>query len=67
MSSLILSPSEVNAPAEKRDGKRGYIEAGGPSRVEMILTLLAKVIAIHMKFSEIEIWEPSFERPLLGL
>ena len=47
---------------EKQSSKWDAIESAGPSGLEMVFTLLAEVVAVHVGVSIIEVRELSFER-----
>ena len=46
---------------EEQGSKENTIGSAGPSGLEVVLTLLAKTVIIHMQVFIIEIGEPSFE------
>ena len=50
---FVLYPASANAIPKKRSHKRNAILSVGSSYIEMILALLAKPIAIQMRFSKI--------------
>ena len=59
---LVLAKAD---PATKeRGGKECSIRANGTRGSKMNLTLLAKVVALHVEFSMVEVRESGFERTL---
>ena len=62
-----VSPSEADSATEKCGGKRGTIYLCGAWSFEIILTLLTKVVAIHVRFSGIGLRDSSLKWPLLWL
>ena len=67
MTTLILSPSKTDTPTKKRGGERGLVGASGQGSVKMILTLLTKMVAIHVRFSKVQVRKPGLKRTLSGL
>lgn len=67
MTALILSPSEADPVIKERGGKRGLIRARGPGGVKMILTLLTKMVAVHVRLPGVQLREPGLERLFLRL
>ena len=57
----MVGLSESDGAAEKSDSKRGTIYPYDPRCLKIILTLLTKVVAIHVRFSGIDIWGLSFK------
>lgn len=53
VSLLILGLSEADASLKKQGVKRGSVRAGGLCDVKMVLTLLVKMIAIHIRLSKV--------------
>ena len=51
MAALVLSSSEADGTTEKSGGEGGIIHPCGAGGFEIILTLLTKIVAIHMRFS----------------
>lgn len=45
---LILHLSKADASVKKKDSKQGTIGLNGPSNIEIIFALLAKVVVVHM-------------------
>ena len=59
MAALVLGPSEADGSTEEYGGKGGTIYLCGAWGFEIILTLLTKVLAIHVRFSGIGLRGPS--------
>ena len=57
----MLSPFEVDGITEEGGGKGSTIYLYGAWGFEIILTLLTKVVAIHVRFSEISLQDLSLE------
>ena len=53
MAAFVLSPSEADRTTEKGSSKEGTIYPCDARSFEIILTLLTKVVAIHVRFSGI--------------
>ena len=64
---LVLGPSEADVATKEYGSKEGTIYPCGAWDFKIILTLLTKVVAIHMRFSEIGLLGPSLEWALLWL
>ena len=64
---LVLSLSEADRTTEKGGGKGDTIYPCGAGGIKIILTLLTKVVVIHVRFSGISFWGPSLEWALLRL
>ena len=47
---------------EKQSGKWDAFRSAGSSGLEVVLTLLAEAVAVHVRVFIIEVGEPSFER-----
>ena len=47
---FVLVPAEADRPAEEQGCKRDTVGAGSTGGLEMVLTLLAKLVAIHVRF-----------------
>lgn len=52
---LILSLLKTNISTKKKGGKKDFIQANSLGVVKIVLKLLAKIIAIYMRFFKIEI------------
>ena len=61
MALLVLSPSEADETTEEGGGEGDTIHPCGAKSFEIILTLLTKVVVIHVRFSGIGLWGSSFE------
>ena len=61
VTALALGLSEADGATEKNSGKGATIYPCDAWSFEIILTLLTKVIAIHVRFSEIVFQGPSFK------
>ena len=57
VAALVLSPSKVDGTMKKRGCKWGTIHSGSTWNFKMVLTLLTKVIAIHVRFPWISFWD----------
>lgn len=57
----MLLPAEVNPISEKQGCKGNALVAYGISRVEIILTLLAEVIVLHIQASIIQVGITGFK------
>lgn len=55
MTIIILSLSNANAFIEKQGGKKGLVEINSSSNIKMVLILLAKMIAVYIRLSRIEV------------
>ena len=55
VAALVLGPSEANGATEKCGGEKGTIHPYSALGFEIILTLLTKLVAIHVRFSEIDL------------
>ena len=64
---FILYLAGANAVTKKKGHKRGMVISIGSSCIEIIFTLLAKPIAVQIRFSEIQVKKSSLERLLLWL
>ena len=67
MVALVLGPSETDGATEKNGGKENTIHFYGAWSLEIIFTLLTKVIAIYVRFSGIGLRGLSFEQALSRL
>ena len=54
---FVLVPAETDPLTKKRGGKWGAIWPSGAGGIEMVLALLAKVVAFHMWLPVIEVWK----------
>ena len=54
LSTLVLVPTKANLIIKERSCKRGAVGASGTGGSKMIFTLLAKVVALHVRFSIIK-------------
>ena len=59
VASLVLGSSEADGTMEEGGGKGGTIHPCGAWSLEIIFTLLTKIVAVYMRFSEIGLWGPS--------
>ena len=64
--SFVLLPAEVNPISEERGRKRDAFVARGSGRVKMILTLLTKIIALHMRAPIVKVGVPGLESSIPG-
>ena len=58
---LILVPTQYYWPTEEQNGKWNAVGSAGPNGLEVVPTLLTKVVAVHLQVFIIEFEEPSFE------
>ena len=58
---LKLCPSYADVPAKKRSCKGGPVGSGSLKSLKMIFTLLAEVVAVHVRFIIIYIWHLSLK------
>lgn len=65
MTALILYLSKADNPTKEKGGKQDTIITYGPSGVKVILTLLTKVVAVYMKFPEIQVGKSSLKQLFL--
>ena len=56
-----LRPSYANIPTKKKSCKKGSVGPDSPRGLKMIFTLLAEVVAVHMRFTIIYIRHLSFK------
>ena len=65
-----LMPAEVDWAAEERGFKQTTVRAGSTRGLDMVFTLLTKLIAIHVEFPIVQVGKTSFKRtffrPLVG-
>ena len=54
--------AKVDLATKEKSGKRCLVRTSGTGAGEMILTLLAKVVALHIRFTMVKVREPGFER-----
>lgn len=64
---LVLCLLEADSPTKKRDGKWDMVRTCGPNSVKVILTLLTKVVIVHMRFPKIQVRKSSLDRSFSGL
>ena len=67
MATLVLSLSEADRIIKEGSSKGGMIHLCCTKGFEIILTLLAKVVAIHVRFFGISLQGPSLEWALSWL
>ena len=67
VAALVLSPSEADGATEEWGCKWGTIHPSGAWSFEMVLTLLTKVTAIHVRFFWIGLWGSSLKWLFLRL
>ena len=67
MPAFVLYLASANAIPKKRGRKRSVILSVGSSCIEIVFALLAKPIAIQIRFSKIQVGKPSLERLFLWL
>ena len=67
MAALVLGLSKADGTTEEGGGKGSIIHPYSAGSFEIILTLLTKVVAIHVRFSKIGLQGQSFEWALLWL
>ena len=67
MTALVLSPSEADRTTEEGGGERGTIHSYSTGDFEMILTMLTKMVAIHVGFFEVGFQGPNLEWTLSWL
>ena len=48
---FLLVPAKTNMPTKKKGGKRGAVLLSDAGSIEIVLTLLTKVVAFYMTFS----------------
>ena len=67
---FMLMPADVDWPAEDRGCKRDTVGVGSTGGLKMVLTVLAKLVAINVGFSIVQVGKTGFERtflrPLVG-
>ncbi len=61
----MLVPAKADPATKERSGKKYWIRPSGTGGGKMIFTLLAEVVALHVGFTMVEVWEPGFERTSL--
>lgn len=64
VTTLVLSPTETDISSKKRGFKRGAVRTSGSGCFKMVLTLLTEIIAVHVRFSIVQVRNPGFERAL---
>ena len=64
--SFVLLPAEVNPISEEQGRKGDAFVARGSGRVEIILTLLTKIIALHMQAPIVKVGVPGLEGSIPG-
>lgn len=64
--SPMLLPVEVDSTTEERGCKRSIISVSGTGGVEVVFTLLTKVLTLHMGLPEVEVGGPGLQRALSG-
>ena len=64
---FVLVPAETDPPIKKRCGKRDAIWLNGAGGIEIVLALLAEVVAFHMWLPVIEIWKLCLQLAFLWL
>lgn len=58
---LVLLPAEVDPTLGEQDRKRYALRARGTRRVKIVLILLTKIVALHIKATIIEVGIPGLE------
>ena len=61
----MLVSAKADQAIRERSGKGGLIRPSNTGSSKTILTLLAKVVALYIGFTIVEVWEPGFERSSL--
>ena len=64
--SFVLLPAEVNPISKERGREEDAFVARGSGRVEIILTLLTKIIALHMQAPIVKVGVPGLEGSIPG-
>lgn len=67
VTALILCLLEADTPTKERNSKQGTVKTYGLNSVNMFFILLTKVIAVYLRFLEIQVGKLSLERSFLGL
>ena len=61
---LVLLPGEQGGVLQKVSRKRDSVRARGTDGSKVIFALLEEIVALQVCFTPINVWEPSFQRPL---
>ena len=59
-------PTKADLTTQERSCKEGAVGAGGTSGVKMVLTLLTKVVVLHMRLTIEEVREMRFQKTSAG-
>ena len=61
---LVLLPAEQGGVLQEGSRKRNSVRARGTGGSEVIFALLEEIVALQVRFTPIDVREPSFQRPL---
>ena len=61
---LVLLPAEEGGVVQESSRKRNSVQARGTGSSKVIFALLEEIIAFQVRFTPINVREPSFYRPL---
>ena len=63
---LMLLPAQQGGIFQEGRGKQNSVRACGTGGGKVIFVLLEEIAILQVSFTSINVWEPSFERPLRG-